>query len=319
MESKRDLTLGLGALIAILLVIAFGATGLFIRMAPAIHRIVEKNDSALAATEKMLVMLASQREPAGGDRTTQAVAERDRRFVAMLDEARAGLEGPAVDAAAQQVREHAAGAFAGDAEARVAVVGGLETLASASRDAMRESDRRAGRLGAAGAWAGALLGFAGFVVGLLVFGRIRKRLLEPLDELHRVVLAAAKGDSRVRCRTSEASKGFALVMRSLNEVLDHAAAPSGTDDAVTQGSLRYLVRELIDQRPEPVVVVDDRGGIEAANREALELLRTERGGTIRAALRRLKAEAPSPDIAHATKIEGSGLWLCVLAPESAAA
>jgi hypothetical protein len=58
MELRRELLLTIGTLVLLNLSLAFGAIGLFVRMGPAIERILQENVYSIIAVEEILTELA---------------------------------------------------------------------------------------------------------------------------------------------------------------------------------------------------------------------------------------------------------------------
>ena len=63
MELRRELLLTIGALALLNLLLAFGSIGLFVRMGPAIERILQENVYSVVAAEKILVELSDGSAP----------------------------------------------------------------------------------------------------------------------------------------------------------------------------------------------------------------------------------------------------------------
>jgi len=217
MALRREFVVALGALVALNVALAFGSIGLFVRMGPAIERILEENVDSLVAAEDILAELAES----GGDGATPAGRARAvdalRRAKANVTEA---SEMPVLDA----IAEHLDTALAGDQAARILVVSKIEALMRINRAAMHAVDVEAQRLGSGGAWAAAFVGFASFALSLIVIARIRSRVIRPLAELHEVLEAVREGDRHRRCRPSHAPEELRQVSAGVNALLDERLA-----------------------------------------------------------------------------------------------
>jgi methyl-accepting chemotaxis protein len=117
------------------------------------------------------------------------------------------------------------GAAQGDAEARAAVIEDVRRLIAINREAMTAVDEEARRLGAGGAWAAVFVGALSFGLSLVVIVLLRRRLLEPLLELHAVLSAARGGDRFRRCRAFDAAIEVKQAAQSVNALLDERIRP----------------------------------------------------------------------------------------------
>jgi hypothetical protein len=216
MESERDLLVGVGVLVAILLVIAFGAVGLLWRMRPAIEQILAENETSVEAVEEMCAVLArtGSGAPSRADRRT---------YDAALLRARHNIHEDGEEAVVEALEANRDGALAGQADARAATLRQLRRLSEINRSAMRRADERAKQFVAAGCWAGVVLAFLGLVTGSFVVRYLRRRLLRPFREVCSTLDAVALGDAHRRCQLHDAPAEAVRAMTQLNEVLDRAA------------------------------------------------------------------------------------------------
>ena len=213
MELRREVLLTIGGLVVLNLLLAFGAISLFVRMGPAIERILQENVYSIVAAEEILAELA---DATGGvlspkarkrvrdsfDRALQNVTEEDERPV--LASLTVNLP-PAMN---------------GDHAARRRVVADLQLLISVNRQAMHRADNAARRLGSAGAWAAVLLGFVSFFFSLMLIVRLQRRIIRPLVALFDVVESAFRGERLRRCGSVAAPREIIQVMESVNRLLD---------------------------------------------------------------------------------------------------
>ncbi len=218
MELRRELLLSIGVLVALNLLLAFGAIGLFTRMGPAIERILNENVKSIVAAEEILAQLADGREASPRVRAqveeALAVAERN------VTEA----EEPAVLEALRQVLP---AALDGTPPARQQAAAAVRELIEINRAAMDRADARARGLGSAGAWAAVFIGALSFLLSVVVVSRLESRFIRPLSELHQVVLAARRGDKMRRCQLLDAPHEVVQVAEAVNELLDDRLARDG--------------------------------------------------------------------------------------------
>ncbi len=235
MELRRELLLTMGALVVLNLLLALGAIGLFVRMGPAIDRILQENVYSIVAAEEILGALAAPRE--GADRATWALTDADRRQVL---EALANAERNVTEKAERPVlhtlERVLPAAMNGEATARRQAVAAVGELIQINRQAMRVVDEEARRLGTAGAWAAVFVGFLSFLLSVLVFVRLQRRVVRPLLDLHDVLEDNRHGQKLRRCRRTEAPREVIQVSEAVNHLLDERLqrrADRGAADAGT--------------------------------------------------------------------------------------
>lgn len=213
MKLRQELLAMIGALLALNLLMAVGAVALLSRMAPVIGTMLQENAFSMHAAEDMLAEFArlgdEPSEPANRLRVLNAL-ERANSNVTEGDE-------PAVLSAIQTQIE---AALAGNREARLRVVKQLELLLSINRTAMQRVDTNAQHLGQSGAWAVVIVGVLFFALSLAVLGRLQRRFLDPLVELHDTLMAAGHGDPWRRCRKLDAPVELNEVAATINHLLD---------------------------------------------------------------------------------------------------
>ncbi len=212
MRLARELGLFGSLFRAAVVLVVFGAVGLFDRMRPAIHGIVADNVPTLVAAEEMLAVLADPGlEP----------DEVEERFGAAVVAAQARYSEPGEQPLLVSIEQRWRSALSADARSseRVRLIEQIRALAAVNRRAMVEADEEARRLGAAGAWGAALLGLALVAASLWFSGRLDARVLQPLAELEAVAVAAEAGE--VHRRASERGPPeLRRVTAAFNRMLD---------------------------------------------------------------------------------------------------
>jgi nitrate/nitrite-specific signal transduction histidine kinase len=213
MELRRELLLTVGALVVLSLSLAFGAIGLFVRMGPAIERILQENVYSIVAAERVLSeFVEAEGKPL-------SVAAR-REVLEAIDKAERNVTEPEEQGVLASLRRELPQAMDGDRAARHQVVSDVHSLIAVNRTAMNEADEEARRLGRAGAWSAVLIGFCSFLLSLFVLVRLQRRLVRPLVELCDV-LESAGGTQRLRrCRRPDAPAEVIQVTEAVNRLLD---------------------------------------------------------------------------------------------------
>lgn len=220
MKLEREATLGVWALILLVVLVAGSAIILLQRMSPAIGQILEENVASEEAVEEMLATLAEA--SSSGTGASSDTAERQRaRFDDALDRARDNVTEPEEPALLEAIHLHENAAFAGDAAARATVVQNLRQLGAVNRASMHRSDVAARRLGLGGAWACTLLGVVGFGFGALILRRLRRRIELPIEDLRDTLQRVRRDDFQARCRTLlQAPAELAQIASHTNWLLD---------------------------------------------------------------------------------------------------
>ena len=111
-------------------------------------------------------------------------------------------------------------AMAGEPAGRRLAVASIRKLIRINRDAMRDVDLEARRLGSAGAWTAVFVGFLSFLLSILLFVRLQRRLARPLVDLYEVLESARQGDRLRRCRLTDAPREIIQVTQAVNGLLD---------------------------------------------------------------------------------------------------
>lgn len=217
MKLRTELLVYTALLAGLNLLLAFGAIGLFVRMGPAIERILRENVASIDAAEEILIEFAT----ASGGMTPEGRGRVETALKTIRTNVTEADESPVI----ARIEQRLDGAARGDAEARTAVIEDLRRLIAINRKAMTAVDEEARRLGAGGAWAAVFVGALSFGLSLLVIVLLRRRLLEPLLELHAVLAAARGGDRFRRCRAFDAAIEVKQAAQSVNTLLDERIRP----------------------------------------------------------------------------------------------
>ncbi|MCA9489490.1 MAG: hypothetical protein KC621_06190 [Myxococcales bacterium] len=257
MRLRVETVVGVGALLALQLTTSFAAIGLLARTSPAAEQIL-REDVSLAAVEEMLGVLAIDGDAAMFDGALQTAR----------DEASSEEESQL----ARRIGVRAPAALEGDPAARIDVVALARELSASNRERMEELDRQARFLGRAGAWASMLLGAAGFLLSVVVYRRLRRRLEEPVLALDALLVAFRQGELRQRANVHEGPLETRRIAENVNFLLDRHEEDLRRPVPTEVRTDRALLIAVIDRFGEPVVVLDGNGEQLAANAAALALL-----------------------------------------------
>lgn len=216
MRLGQIIRMGSWGLILLNLIMAMGAVWIFMRMTPAIQRIIERNEHSLEACEEMLASLTLHDHVVGAD-GSELVA----RFESALHRAENNITEREEPEALQAIRGAYAGAFSDDPIAGKQTVSAILQLGRINRQAMIDADLRAQHFGRAGAWSIVFMAVSVFLVGMIFNRYLRDAVVAPLDEIERVILAHERGDALQRCFGNAATQEIKRICNGLNNLLDH--------------------------------------------------------------------------------------------------
>lgn len=216
MKHTRTVLLGAWILIFLNFLMALGSIWIFMRMAPAIERIIERNERSLHACEEMLEYLVL---------TGQKRAEREslrHSFTEALERAENNITEEEEPHALETIRMHYIKAFEGNPEATEKTVLAITRLSAINRKAMVDADRQARQFGHAGAWGIVFMATAVFTVGMIFMRSLRHNLAKPLEEINSVLHAFHGGDPLRRCSGGYLSPEMKKTFGLINELLDES-------------------------------------------------------------------------------------------------
>lgn len=307
MSLKRDLLIAVGAVVVILIIVCFGATGLLARMSPAIEHVLRENDASLTASENIVSVLAlshGKAVDAGGAA----------RFDEALDRLRKNVTEPEETAEIETVARVRDAALGGDPAAREETVRALDRLEEINRSAMHRANEEVQRLGWAGAWATVILCTLGFGAALVVTRRLERKIVIPAGHLRATLDAALAGDVYARCAPGDAQEELRGLMVAVNRLLDRYSAGVEPSELEADEWLEVTV-ELLNQREEPSVLIDPSGRVMTANRTGLERIAEIDGEALRRAWSHARAGEPELPVVAIVALE-NGWRLCALQGKS---
>lgn len=311
MQLTRNLRLALAALIALHLASAFAAIALLGRMRPAIERVIDQNVYSLVAIEEMLAVLS---EVDGEDGVDPPHA----RFRAAYERAATNITDDRERPILETVDRLSASALPDEPARRRALIAELVRLGEVNRGDIVEANESAQRLSTAGAWALVFLAVVTLGSALAALRRMDRRVLQPVEELHDVLLGLTKGEGRRRCRPGTGASGeLARAMAALNRLLDDRQDALRTATAAEHGLLtggdeadRATLLQLLDESDEALVVIDATGDVVASNADGLDRLASEDG--LKAALVAIAKGEGAPDGIATRPVKGADRTICTL-------
>jgi hypothetical protein len=250
MSPSYEARLGIRLLLALQLLTSLAAVLLLARMTPAVGRILRENVFSTEAVESMLGGLVQ------GDDTKLRLG---------LERARGNITEPAETEILDTIDRLTPAARTGDPGARAGIVQALHSLGDVNRRSMDRADQAATRLGRAGAWAVAMLGFVGFLGSLAVTRRLEQQLLEPLRELDHAVRSVREGD-RFRRVGAAGEEPWPLV-ENINWLLAQRSTRRPERDAEAHRALGGLLDAFV---PGKAVLLGEHGQVLAATAALLE-------------------------------------------------
>ncbi len=305
MQTRDEIRLGVGVLLIVQIITMIAAVALLSRMTPAIDQILLENERSIHAVERMLLVLT---EPVPNN--LDAIAVRQQRFNGALDDARGNITEPDEAPLIDDITLHGPRALTGDPEALAEVRTKLWQLSDINRDSMHQANRKAQRLGTAGAWSLVFLAVVGFGLSLTVMRRFRQTLIQPIDELGAVLDSCSHGDRHRRYNPRGAALEFRQVATVINQLVEEHFGHVERDWEKVAKLDRLVLLRLLDSVPQPTFVCEPDGDVAAANALALEVLRERGGQQVRSDLVRICKGEPVQGFT-AERI-GEGGWLCRL-------
>jgi hypothetical protein len=287
MEIRRDVSLGTGLIASVCVLLAFGIIGLFSRMTPAVEAILKDNVGSQSAAFDILEALA--RRAAGGTLDSTRLAD-------AISRARSNLtiEGEAELVSALEAAYP--GSLTGDADALLRLATNARALWDLNMDAMRAADASAVRLGAAGAWTAVFGGILVIIIALLSWARLKQRVVEPLEDIARVLHGVRGQQPQLRCLRSGGAPDLDRLRGYLNDLLDDMKRLETGRFETGRAAIRASLVTTLDHVPLPAAIIHHDGRVVAGNPRGLEIFGTRSGAEARQefATRALAARADEP-------------------------
>lgn len=214
MKAVLHLSIGVWVVIGLNIIMAFGAIGVFLRMAPAIEVILEKNDASLGACENMLAQIAGITSEAA--KNEALLIEFERSLALARGNVTEEEEPEAIRAIDAVYKE----AFGNVQQAKRESIVAVQKLAQINRNAMDHADKRARSLGNAGAWWVVFMASCTFGAALYIMRRHQKNLIEVLEEINAVLNAHRLGDHMRRCSGAGLPSEIRHIYKGINDLLD---------------------------------------------------------------------------------------------------
>jgi len=228
MKIAQSVRMGAWLLIGLNLLMALGSIWIFMRMAPAIEVIIERNVVSLEACEEMLASLAMISRDDYANQILQTT------FLRAFLRAQNNITEKEEPAALESIKATHAKAFLGNKAAHQETVAAIVLLGKINREAMIVEDRRARQFGNAGAWGVVFMSVSVFFAGMLLKRTLSRNLVVPLEEIHKVITAVRTGDTMRRCTGPDLPGDVKLVYSGINELLDQRdcfSSAVGTDQS----------------------------------------------------------------------------------------
>lgn len=200
-------------LVVLNLLMAIGSIQVFMRMAPAIERIIERNERSI---RDGVVMLSSLARSGGGVMNEQLRAE----FAGALQKAKNNVTEPEEDDVLALIDRLAEGAFQGETTVREEIVAAILRFGTINREAIFRADHAARQLGHAGAWGVVFMATCVFLAGVIFIRGVTRRVVNPLEEIHAVIAAQRRGETMRRCSGADLPQEARLIFSGINEILD---------------------------------------------------------------------------------------------------
>ena len=214
MRTAHTVRMGVWVLMGFNLLMALGSIWIFMRMAPAIAVIIDRNELSLEACEEMLSSLALMEPDASANGGLKD------RFLGALELVENNITESEEPVALQAIHGEFSQAFAGASQAREGTVAAIRLLGKINRDAMIKADFCARQLGYAGAWGIVFMAATVFFAGMLFKRRLSNNLVVPMGEIEAVISAHQNGDIMRRCTGTDVPREVQSLFDGVNELLD---------------------------------------------------------------------------------------------------
>lgn len=128
-----------------------------------------------------------------------------------------------------------------------------------------------------GAWAAAFLGAASFGLVILTLLYIKRRIINPIQEIYQTAIDYQQGNLFRRCTTVKLSPELAVIAHTMNTLLDehqfnaNRQTPLTTSPLATSRLERTALLNVLDRSSNPTLVFDSARQLIAANHAASEL------------------------------------------------
>ncbi|MFK5951484.1 MAG: hypothetical protein QM498_00385 [Desulfobacterium sp.] len=214
MRTAHTVRMGVWLMMGFNLLMALGSIWIFMRMAPAIEVIIDRNERSLEACEEMLASLAL----IGPDRAANDALKAA--FITSFNRAENNITETEEPVPLKSIKAQFNKVFLGNMAVRKNMVSAITQLAKMNREAMIKADVHARQFGYAGAWAIVFMAVIVFFAGMLFKRSLANNLVKPLEEIEAVICAHQNGDIMRRCTGTKVSRDVQGVFNGLNELLD---------------------------------------------------------------------------------------------------
>ncbi|MDY0360901.1 MAG: hypothetical protein RBR08_05580 [Desulforegulaceae bacterium] len=213
MKTSTSVRAGLWILIVLNLLMAFGSIWVLMRMSPAIEHIIARNEKSLHACRIMLASIARN-----SVKNSNEIHLKE--FEKALNDAKNNITEPGESEELKNIEENYKITFSEKSINREKLVNHISKLSEINRQAMIDADLKAKQYGYAGAWSIVFMAALIYFSGLIFRRSINKNLLEPIDEIHKVIIANLKNEKMRRCSGNNLPKDIDRIFTDINKYLD---------------------------------------------------------------------------------------------------
>lgn len=220
MQLVQAVRVGSWLLVVLNLLMAIGSIQVFMRMTPAIERIITRNERSIRDGVEMLSALAVS---GGGVMDRQLRAD----FEGALSRAKNNITEPGEDEVLATIERLTPAVFQGEAGARQEAVAAIRRFGAINTEAIFRADHAARRLGNAGAWGVVFMAISVFLAGVIFIRNLTTRVAKPLEEIHLVIAAQRRGETMRRCSGTDLPQEMKIIFSGINEILDQRQLQPG--------------------------------------------------------------------------------------------
>ncbi len=214
MKLSPALKTSMWLVVVLIVLMALSSIWVFERMSPAIEQILHQNERSLHACTRMLEALVLRGIPNEEEENIR------KGFLEALAVARNNITETGESGQLAIIEQHHERALEGESLSTKLTVTALMELVRINQKAMFNADRRAKKLGQAGAWIVVFMALCVFFAAILSIRGLTRAFLVPMGEIHDVLSRARKGDTLRRCSGTQLAPEMRFVYESINEMLD---------------------------------------------------------------------------------------------------
>ena len=214
MKLTQGFKVGVWLIVVLNLLMAFGAIGVFMRMAPAIAEIITNNAKSLQACEDMFAaIILFNNEPENKEKHQQD-------FEIALKTALNNITEKNEPEIISVINNNYVEMFRGNKEHQLFVTEAILRLTKINHQAMKRADYNAQSLGYGGAWGIVFMAVIAFLAGVIFVSQLSNKILDPIEEIKTTLMEHQAGEKFRRCFKANVPADIKRIFELINRLLD---------------------------------------------------------------------------------------------------